>query len=87
VVLDAEVSIAAPLTHFLRVSLATGDDGTLRARLTGPQGSGLLTSMARADALLVVPDEQFGRGAIPAGSVMRALPLGERAVLAADLAL
>ncbi|PYP63400.1 MAG: hypothetical protein DMD26_14645 [Gemmatimonadetes bacterium] len=43
--------------------------------------------MARADALLVVPDEQFGRGAIPAGSVMRALPLGERAVLAADLAL
>jgi len=87
VVLDAEVSIAAPLTHFLRVSLTTGDDGTLRARLTGPQGSGLLTSMARADALLVVPDEQFGRGAIPAGSVMRALPLGERAVLAADLAL
>jgi molybdopterin molybdotransferase len=84
VVVDEEVSIGAPLTHFLRVSLVSDDNGTLRARLTGPQGSGLLTSMARADALLVVPNEQFGRGPIAAGTAMRALPLGERAVLAAE---
>ena len=43
--------------------------------------------MARADALLGVPLEQFGRGPVPAGSVLSALPLGEGAMLAADLLL
>ena len=86
VVVDEQINIAAPLTHFLRVTL-TADGGALRARLTGPQGSGLLTSMTRADALLVVPLEQYGRGAIPPGTTMQALPLGERALLAADLML
>jgi molybdopterin molybdotransferase len=33
-------------------------DGRLHARLTGPQGSGILTSMARANALLVVPEDR-----------------------------
>jgi molybdopterin molybdotransferase len=87
VVTEEEVTISAPLTHFLRVTVRQDGDGALHARLTGPQGSGLLTSMARADALLIVPLEQFGRGAIPAGTTMRALPLGERAMLAADLML
>jgi molybdopterin molybdotransferase len=87
VVLDEEVSIAAPLTHFFRVLLTRDDSGTLRARLTGPQGSGLLTSMSRADALLVVPLDRYGRGPVPAGTVLRALPLGESALLAADLIL
>ena len=68
------MSIAAPLTHFLRVSLTTGDDGTLRARLTGPQGSGLLTSMARANALLVVPPE---RQNVKAGETVQALILDD----------
>jgi hypothetical protein len=40
--------------------------------------------MSRADALLVVPLEQFGRGPIPAGTRLRALPLGERGLLAAE---
>lgn len=84
VVLDQEVSIGAALTHFLRVAITTDDEGTLHARLTGPQGSGLLTSMARADALLVVPLEHFGRGPISAGTTMRAIPLGERAQLVTD---
>ncbi len=45
------------LTRFLRVRLeAPGADGLARARLTGPQGSGVLTSAARADALLIVPE-------------------------------
>ena len=44
----------APLTHFLRAVIEE-DAGRLCARLTGPQGSGMLTSMARADALLIVP--------------------------------
>jgi len=47
----------APLTHFLR-AVVTEEDGRLRARLTGPQGSGILTSMARANALLVMPAKQ-----------------------------
>ena len=45
------------LTHFLR-AVVTEERGRLRARLTGPQGSGILTSMARANALLIVPAEQ-----------------------------
>ena len=84
VTVDEDVSIGAPLTHFLRAVVSQDDAGTLRARLTGPQGSGLLTSMSRADVLLVVPLEQFGRGAIPAGTQLRALPLGERGLLAAE---
>jgi molybdopterin molybdotransferase len=40
------------LRHFLR-AVVDGSD----ARLTGPQGSGILTSMARANALLIVPAE------------------------------
>jgi molybdopterin molybdotransferase len=42
------------LVRFLRVTLEPGEDAWL-ARLTGEQGSGILTSVARADALLVVP--------------------------------
>jgi molybdopterin molybdotransferase len=44
------------LTHFLRVRVRRGRDGELEAQLTGAQGSGLITSMAEADALLVVPE-------------------------------
>jgi molybdopterin molybdotransferase len=86
-VMDEEVSIAAPLTHFFRATIRRGDDGVAHARLTGPQGSGLLTSMARADALVVVPLEQFGRGPVPAGATLAALPLGEGAQLATELGL
>ena len=50
------VTLAAPLTHFLR-AIVRDENGSLVARLTGPQGSGLLSSMARANALLVIPPE------------------------------
>jgi molybdopterin molybdotransferase len=61
------------LTHFLRVTLETDPRGGLQlARLTGPQGSGLLSSMAAADALLVVP---FEVDVVPAGTLACALPL------------
>jgi molybdopterin molybdotransferase len=53
--LEEPVRAAAPLVHLLRATLAAGADGEPRARLTGPQGSGLLSSVARADALVVVP--------------------------------
>jgi molybdopterin molybdotransferase len=47
----------ARLTHFLRAIVTEGPDG-LSARLTGPQGSGILTSMAKANALLILPAER-----------------------------
>lgn len=72
VVLDEPLSLAAPLTHFMRVMLARGDDGALHARLTGAQSSGMLTSMSNADALLVVPPEPLE---VPAGAGLRAIPL------------
>jgi molybdopterin molybdotransferase len=78
-----DVSIAAPLTHFMRV-IVEWEDGKAWARLTGPQGSGLLTSMSRANALLVVPPE---RTTIRAGERAHALPIGDGAVSAPQLEL
>lgn len=45
------------LVRFLRVRLEPHEDGVPRAHLTGPQGSGILTSVSAADALLMVPLE------------------------------
>ena len=72
VVLDEPVVLRAPLTHYLRCVLDERDDGTLRARLTGAQSSGMLTSMSSADALLVVPPEP---ATVSVGTTLRALPL------------
>ncbi len=72
-VLDEPVRTAVPLTHLLRATLAPGDDGRLHARLTGPQGSGLLSSVARADAYLVVPEPVRE---VAAGTTVWALPAG-----------
>ena len=75
VCLDEGVTLGPPLRHFLRAIVkADGPAGTLTARLTGPQGSGILTSMARANALLIVPED---RPAIPAGTVLQALVLDD----------
>jgi molybdopterin molybdotransferase len=65
VTLEEEVKIAAKLTHFLRACVTRHEDGTLRARLTGHQSSGALTSMMRANALLIVPGahQQVAKGA------------------------
>ena len=78
VIADEAIAIGAPLTHFLRASLAVGPGGALHARLTGPQGSGLLHSMAHADALLVVPPE---RPRVAAGEELHALVLGDAPLL------
>jgi molybdopterin molybdotransferase len=56
VTLEEEVKIGAKLTHFLRAVVTRQADGTLAARLTGHQSSGALTSMAKANALLIVPE-------------------------------
>jgi molybdopterin molybdotransferase len=61
-----EIKIAAKLTHFLRAVVTRGEDGALTARLTGAQSSGALTSMARANALLIVPgtEQKIAKGAV-----------------------
>src|SRR3989454_992107 len=60
---------------YLRAIVAPeGADGALVARLTGPQGSGILTSMARANALLIVPEDH---PAVAVGEVLRALLLDD----------
>lgn len=84
VILDEPVSIGARLTHFLRGIVRAGDDGRMHARLTGPQGSGILTSMARANALLVVPEE---RPRCEAGEVVHALLVSDDASLSEVFAL
>lgn len=67
------VTLKPKLQHFLRAVLTEGPDG-LEARLTGPQGSGILTSMVKANALLVIPEGQFET---PAGSKVTAILLDD----------
>lgn len=69
---EEDIESAEDLTHFFRVRVDRSGAGLPRARLTGPQGSGILTSMVQADALLQVPE---GRARLAAGSEATALPL------------
>jgi len=71
-----DITLGAPLTHFFRGIVEWRADGAV-AHLTGPQGSGLLTSMARANALLIVPPE---RQVVHAGETLRAILLGDDAL-------
>jgi molybdopterin molybdotransferase len=84
VTLEHPVQFGARLTHFLRAIVTTQPTGALTARLTGPQGSGILTSMARANALLVVPEDAPSHAA---GDTLYALLLTPGAQLSASFAL
>ena len=84
VTLEEPVGIGARLTHFLRAIVTPRDDGMLTARLTGPQGSGILTSMSLANALIVVPED---RPQVAAGERLTALLLTEDAGTAEGFAL
>ncbi|HEY3220611.1 MAG TPA: gephyrin-like molybdotransferase Glp [Gemmatimonadales bacterium] len=63
------ITLGPKLRHYLRAIVEEGE-----ARLTGPQGSGILTSMARANALLIVPADM---PAVPAGTTLQALILDD----------
>jgi molybdopterin molybdotransferase len=67
------ISLKPKLQHFLRAVVTEGPDGP-EARLTGPQGSGILTSMVLANALLVIPEGQFDT---PSGATVPALRLDD----------
>ena len=72
VILREDVTLAAPLTHYLRATLGEAADGSIEASLTGPQSSGMLTSMAAADALVIVEGD---RATVPAGTELSAIVL------------
>ena len=84
VTLEEPVSTGARLTHFLRATVRPGDNGQLVARLTGPQGSGILTSMSKAEALLIVPEE---RSRVEAGETVHAFLLTEDTQLSSSFAM
>jgi molybdopterin molybdotransferase len=70
-------------THFQRVILEPGDPVPL-ARPTGAQGSGIMTSMTKADALFVVPE---GMNGVEPGGRGVAMALGAPDRAAADYGL
>jgi molybdopterin molybdotransferase len=67
------VTTPGRLTHFYRTTLER-EGNTWLARLTGPQGSGILTSMSEADALIRVPADS----SLPTGSEVDAIVLREK---------
>lgn len=71
VTVDEHIPLTGDLTHYLRVVI-TERDGVPHARLTGTQSSGVLTSMLRANALMIVPE---GRRECRPGEQLRAIPL------------
>jgi len=68
--LPQAVTTQGGLTHFLRCTVHSDDGGA--ALLTGPQSSGMLTSMAAANALLIVPHDRM---TLDAGATARAILL------------
>jgi molybdopterin molybdotransferase len=79
VTLGESITLAAPLMHFLRAVITT-ENGTHVARLSGSQSSAVLTALAKADALLILPGDNLEVGA---GEKHRALPLRD-AFLSSD---
>jgi molybdopterin molybdotransferase len=69
VIVREPITLGPKLRHYLRAIVDEGE-----ARLTGPQGSGILTSMALANALLIVPAEM---STVPAGTELPALILDD----------
>lgn len=70
--LEEPVALGVDLTHFLRAVVTRHSNGRRSARLTGPQSSGILSSMALANALVIV---SRGRLEVAAGESLDAIPL------------
>lgn len=63
--------------YYLRARLEPDGEGW-SASLAGGQGSHVLSSLARADGLVIVPEEA---GDLPAGAVVDVLPIGEATLM------
>src|SRR2546423_4954119 len=74
VTLAEDFNIAAKMTNFLRVIVTCAPDGSLGGLLTGIQSSAALTSMAKANALLIVPETS---ARVPKGAQLKAMMLDQ----------
>ena len=66
-ILEQDVNTDPEKTVFLRAQLDQGGDGLYRARLSGGQGSNILSALAAADAFVVVP---IGTAGVTAGAMV-----------------
>jgi len=71
--LGAPIKLAASLMHFLRVVISDNGNGEYEANLAGSQSSSVITAMARANALLILPGDRLE---LDKGEIHRALPIG-----------
>lgn len=78
-----EISAAAPLTHFLR-GIISRDGNGYAARLSGSQSSGVMTALAGANALLVIPEHVQH---VPGGATIQAIPFHGDSLMTESLAL
>jgi Molybdopterin biosynthesis enzyme len=83
VTLGEPIKLAASLMHFLRVVIAPSGSSYV-AKLAGSQSSAVLTAMARANALLIVPGDRLE---LDSGERLVAIPLGEEHLGANSLVL
>jgi molybdopterin molybdotransferase len=74
VTVEEDIKTGGKLTHFLRAIVSRNNDGALVARLTGHQSSAALTSMAKANALLIVPEKSQH---VAKGNQLRAMMLDQ----------
>ena len=72
--LGKPMTLAASLMHFLRVVVTRNTNGEYMAVPAGSQSSSVLTAMARANALLILPGDRLE---LAAGETFRALPLDD----------
>jgi molybdopterin molybdotransferase len=84
VTLSRPVTLAAPLMHFLRATVTRTEEGNYMAQLAGSQSSSVLTTMARANALLILPGDRLE---VSAGEQCRALLLSDEPEASQDLVL
>jgi molybdopterin molybdotransferase len=86
VIMDETITLAAPLTHFLRAVLTGGQrgDGAVHARLTGGQGSGILTSVARGNGLAIIRHDRL---VVKPGETVGALILGNHTLVSSTFSL
>lgn len=70
---EEPIETSAKLTHFLRGTITSSAQG-FTARLSGSQSSGVMTSLARANALLIIPEDTQR---IAAGETLKAIPIND----------
>ncbi|MDJ0663941.1 MAG: molybdopterin molybdotransferase MoeA [Acidimicrobiia bacterium] len=66
-IIEQDVRTDPQKVVFLRVNATAGRDGVLRAKLSGAQGSNILSALAAADAYAVIP---VGDAEVAAGSLV-----------------